>query len=84
MIDEAVGGILKLVGYIVYHLFIEVICFYTGECILYIITFGKKKPKWDYYLDEKPSKFVIFSELSVWVGLCFWIFIIVLIVRAIL
>jgi len=83
MLDEIFESLIKLASYVFYHLFIEILFFYTGECILYVITFGKKKPRWDYYINEKPTKFVILTELSVWIGLFFWVLIVVFIVKSI-
>ena len=77
MIDDIVKGVLRFL----FDLFFEIILFYTGEFILYFITFGRKKPRWDYYLDSSPTIFVIFTEISVWVGLLFWILVAFLIAR---
>jgi len=60
---------------------IEIICFYTGELILFVLTLGKRKPRKDFYTSERGSKFVIFSEFSTWLGLAFWIFLIGFIAR---
>ena len=72
MLSDIVEGILEFL----FHLFVEIICFYTGECVLYVLTLGRKKPRWDYYADAKPTKFVILTELSVWIGFFFWILVI--------
>lgn len=77
MLSDVVEGILELL----FHIFIELICFYTGEIILYFLTFGKKKPRWDYYAEDTPAKFVIMTEISTWIGFAFWIFIIGFIAR---
>jgi hypothetical protein len=69
MLDDVVEGV---VGFL-FHLFVEIICFYTGEIILYVITFGRKKPRWDYYSDASPSKWIILTEVSTWIGIIFWI-----------
>ena len=63
--------------------FLEIVFFYTGEIILFLISFGRKKPRWDYYTNATASKFVVFTEISEWIGLLFWIAIIVLIVKII-
>ena len=67
-----------------FHILIEVVCFYTGEIVLYLLTFGRKKPRWDYYTEASPVKFMIMTEISVWMGLAFWILAIVFISRAIM
>ena len=59
--------------------FLEIIFFYTGEIVLFLISFGWKKPRWDYYADASGSKFVIFTEISEWIGILFWISIVALI-----
>ena len=69
MLDDVVGGILQFI----FHIFIEIICFYTGEIIVFIITFGHKKPRWDYYSDVSLSKWIILTEISFWIGAAFWI-----------
>ncbi len=71
MLSDIVEGILKFL----FHIFFEIICFYTGEIILYVLTGGRKKPRWNYYSTVSPSKFVIFTEISEWIGIVFWIFI---------
>ena len=84
MIIEILEGSIKFIFYVIYRLFIEGIFFYSGECLLYFITFGKKKPRWNYYFDEKPTKFVILTEFSIWIGLLVWIFIVFIFVKHIL
>ena len=78
MLDDVVEGILKFI----FHIFIEIICFYTGEIILFIITFGHKKPRWDYYKDVSASKWVILTEISFWIGAAFWIMLIISLARS--
>jgi hypothetical protein len=55
MLNEILETILEWI----FILIIEIICFYTGEIILFIFTLGHHKLKWDYYSNEKPSKFSI-------------------------
>lgn len=47
--------------------------FYTGEIVLFVLTVGLKKPRWDYYSLERPTTFIIFTQISVWVGIVFWV-----------
>lgn len=70
MVNDTVEEILKFI----LRYFLQVICFHTGEIILMILTLGRKKPRWDYYEDASPAKFVLLSEFSIWVGFVFWIF----------
>jgi len=65
MIEEAGKFILQII--------FEIFFTWTGELVLFILTFGKHKPRWDLYTKESPSRFVIFSEVSLWIGIAFWI-----------
>lgn len=69
MLRDVAEGILEFI----FHLFIEIVCFYTGEFILFFLTIGQKKPRKDYYSDASATKFVIMTEISVWIGMAFWI-----------
>ena len=66
MIDDIVEGlgkaIFKGIFRFIFDLLIEAFFFYTGEIVLFILTLGKKKPRWDYYIDESPSKWVILQK----------------------
>ena len=68
----------RLIGNIFFRILFEIIGFYTGEALLSTLTFGNKKIRWNFYIEEKPSKFVIFTEISVWLGLAFWLFVVTL------
>ena len=68
----------------VFQLIVGIVFFYTGEIILCIVTFGWKKPRWDYYSNESTLRWVILTEMSWWVGFFFWIFTIGWIVRELL
>jgi hypothetical protein len=65
--------ILEEIVEFLFHLVLEIFLTWTGEIVLFLITFGKHKPKWDLYTKESPSRFVIFSEISLWIGMAFWI-----------
>jgi hypothetical protein len=54
---------------------------WTGEIILFILTFGKHKPRWDLYTDDSPSRFVIFSEFSMWIGMVFWFVVLIAVIK---
>ena len=82
MIDDIAEGVVKTIfkGILrfLFELIVELLLFYTGEIVLFvlfILTFGKKKPRWNYYADKSPSKWVIFTELSTWIGIAFWLLI---------
>ena len=51
----------------------EILLTWTGEILLFLITLGRHKPRWDLYTKESPTRFVIFSEISLWIGMAFWI-----------
>ena len=72
--EEAAKGIFRIIFEILFRIIVEFFLFYTGEIIIFIVTFGHKKPRWDYYAEEKPSKAMIFTEISVWIGFVFWPF----------
>ena len=77
MIDDIAEGVVKTIfkGILrfLFELIVEFFLFYTGEIVLFVLTFGKKKPRWNYCADESPSKWVIFTELSTWIGIAFWL-----------
>jgi hypothetical protein len=65
--------ILEEVAKFLFRFVFEILFSWTGEIVLFLITFGKHKPRWDLYASESPSRFVIFSEISLWIGMAFWI-----------
>ena len=83
MIDDIAEGIAKTIfrGTLrfIFGILIEAVFFYTGEIVLFILTFGRKKPRWDYYADVSAPKWVLFTEISTWIGIAFWVVIVWLI-----
>jgi hypothetical protein len=77
MVNSIVENIIEFI----FQLIFEVLFFYTGEIVLYVISFTKKKPRWDFYEKASATKFVLLTELSVWIGIVFWICIIILTVK---
>ena len=77
MISSTIEGLLEIIIQVVF----ETVMFYTGEIVLFIITFGRKKPRWDFYSDKKPTTWAVMTEFSALVGLIFWILIIAWIAR---
>jgi len=51
----------------------EILFALTGEIILFIVTLGRHSPRWDLYASERPQWFVLFSEVSTWIGIVFWL-----------
>jgi hypothetical protein len=66
---------------ILLRLVFEILFAWTGEIVLYIITFGRHNPRWDLYAKQSPARFVIFSEISLWIGMAFWIAVIALLYK---
>ena len=81
MVEDIFVGVLKFITYLFRDLFIEIVCFYTGEVLLSLLTLGFRKPKWNFHVDKNASKFVIFTEISVWVGFIFWLSMIVIFIN---
>ena len=54
---------------------------WTGEIILFVLTFGKHKPRWDLFTDDSPSRFVIFSEISMWIGMVIWFVVLIAVIK---
>lgn len=79
-----IGDVAEEVGKFLFCFLVETVCFYTGELVLHVITSGYKKPKWDYYVNESPTRFVILTEVSVWIGFLFWVFVIGFLARSVL
>lgn len=58
----------------VFGIIFEIFFMWTGEVVLFLFTLGRHKPRWDTYAKESSaSKFVIFSEISLWLGIAFWV-----------
>jgi hypothetical protein len=74
MLDDIAEGTIKIVFRFLTWLFFEVILFYTGEIVLTLLTLGRRKPRWDYFADESPKKFILYTDLSVLVGFVIWLF----------
>jgi len=75
------SSIIEGIAEIVLEVILEFVMFYTGEIVLFIITLGFKKPRWDFYDGKEPTIWVLLTEFSVLVGLAFWITTIGLIAR---
>lgn len=77
MIDDIAEGlgkaVFKGISRFIFEILVEFLFFYTGEIVLFIVTLGKKKPRWNYYTNESPSKWVIFTEIGTWIGIAFWL-----------
>ena len=65
------GNILIDIISILFRLIFDALLMWTGEVILFLVTIGKHKPRWDFYTNDSPIRFVIFSEISLWIGIAF-------------
>jgi hypothetical protein len=72
---------MTLVLEFLFELIFGVIFCWTGEIILFILTLGRHKPRWDLYTEESPTRFVILSEISTWIGMIFWFIVLVLVIK---
>ena len=72
MLSDLVEEVAKFL----FWLIVETIFFYTGELILCAVTLGNRSPRWDFYVEESPARFVVMTEVSVWIGALAWIFVI--------
>ena len=69
--------IIEEVAKFIFRFIVEILFSWTGEMVLFVLSFGKHKPRWDLYATESPTHFVIFSEVSLWIGIAFWILVVV-------
>jgi len=56
---------------------VEMFLCLTGELVLFAVTLGYHKPRWDLYTSEPPVRFVLLSDVSTWIGVAFWIGVVV-------
>ncbi len=47
---------------------IQVPVIWVGEIVLFLITLGRHKPRWDIYMDTGGGDFAFLSEMSFWIG----------------
>ena len=57
--------------------------FCTGELILYLLSVGKREPRWKIYERTSAFRKPILMEISFWLGFLFWILFSVLIIKVI-
>jgi len=67
------GNILIDIIAFLLRIIFELLFTWTGEVLLFLVTMGWHKPRWDFYMSESPFRFVIFSEISFWIGVAFWL-----------
>lgn len=76
------AAIIEEVAKLILRLIFAFLLTWTGEIVLFVITLGRHKPRWDLYAKETPARFAIFSEISLWIGVAFWIAAVALLYRA--
>jgi hypothetical protein len=65
--------LLEEIGKTLFRIIFGCLMIWTGEIVLYLVTIGRHKPRWDMYLGDSPVRYVIFSEICFWLGFSFWI-----------
>lgn len=75
MIEDILIFLLRLV--------LDIFFVTTGELILYLLSLGKHKPRFDLYTKSASWKFVFFSELSGIVGMTFWIIFLIILIKVV-
>ncbi len=73
--ENLIAGL--LIGLI--RLVVVVLSFCTGDIILFLLSLGHRKPFWKRDEDEPLIQSIFLIELSWWVGLLFWLAIIVIV-----
>jgi len=68
-----VGVILEGFIQLIFHVIFEIFFIGTGEIILYILTFGGRKPVWKRDHRGGSVSLAIFVDLSFIIGFVFWI-----------
>lgn len=48
---------------------LEVPIIWVGEIVLFLVSLGRHKPRWDTYLDSGGGEYAFLSQVSFWVGL---------------
>ncbi len=64
--------IIEAIAKFVFRFVCQVLLAWTGEIVLFILTFGRHRPRWDLYTRESPGRFSVFSEMSLWIGFAIW------------
>ena len=51
---------------------LEVVGFLTGELLLYVVSLGRHKPRWDFYERQPTVEGTLYYCGSTWFGFIFW------------
>jgi len=74
--DSKVFDVFEEIIKLFFRLIFAMLFAWTGEIVLFVISIGTHKPRWDLYAKQSSCRFVIFSEISLWIGMTFWVAII--------
>lgn len=72
MVADFIGGLFSFLAELIFRVLIEFFFFYTGEVILSIITFGRKKIRLDWYSGTSVTRWMLLTDFSVFIGILFW------------
>lgn len=73
MIAEIAFGLFRLI--------FEGLFTLTGEVVLWVLSFGRRKPRWDLYVNERPMKFYLMNDASLYIGIAFWVLTVIVVHR---
>ena len=54
-------------------LVVNVLFLWTGEIVLFVVSGGRHKPRWDLYSWRDSITFEVLRKLSFWLGFSFWV-----------
>ena len=77
-------AIMETAAYWLFWFLAHVVCYATGELILWAATLGRRRPQLIRGRDETESRSSLFEELSFYVGAAFWVVVIGLLVGFVL
>ncbi len=65
--------VLAVIVRVLFRCVVEVGFFYTGEIVLFVVTLGRHRPRWDFYVSEGGAAYAFLTEFSTWIGAAIWI-----------
>jgi len=68
-----VTDIIEEIAKFLFRIIFDVLMVGTGEVVLWVMTGGRRTPRWDQFASERPARMVVLSELSCWVGIASWL-----------
>lgn len=76
LLEAAVYGLLWFIAHVV--------CYATGELILWAVTLGRRRPRLMRHNDETETRSSLLEEMSFYVGAAFWLVVMGLLVGVVL